>query len=186
VTLYTANFFSPAFGGSPAFMQQQQEEAPPALGMGSRHLDTCVRSAFQNQDLSGRCHQSVGEFLLAVDHGSPASPYHREFGAAANPVEEEGTILLWLLSSHNSEHVEVFSQQVEPKKCGVFGMAMVLTGLLCAVFLFETCFGTEEEKDDEEAEEDVGGSDYAALPEVSEGERSLKPHVFVGVPVQVV
>jgi len=166
VALYTANFLSPSspvFGGIPAFTQQQEED-PPALGMGSRHLDTCVRSAFQNRDLSGGCHQAVGELLLAVDHGSRASPYHKEFVVATTPNKEGTTFPT------------------------VFGM-LALAGLLGAAFA-RFCGGEDEE--DETTEEEVGKFHCAALPsndahQLPRVSRPLgKQRVFVGVPVQVV
>lgn len=67
----------------PQLMNHLQPSAfpPPAsespLGMGSRHLDQCTKSRFDNGDLEGACHQAVQQFYLALDDRTMVPPAPR-------------------------------------------------------------------------------------------------------------
>lgn len=163
ISLYTTTF-RPVFA-------HEAEATPPALGLGSRPLDACVRTAFRRRELATECHRAVGELLLATDHGSPASPYHGDFGEFGEGESAIPTL--------------------------IFGTAMIFAfgGLFCVLMnTVEKYFGIDDEDDeedegDEEVEEEGSEFDYTTLPDgwVSRAGRPLgEPRVFVGVPVQVV
>lgn len=170
VTLYTTssgpNFFpaqhsfmsaSPFFGG--------ESSSPPPLGMGSSHVDECLRSRFSSGELEGTgCHRAVGEFLLAVDHGSPQSPHHAEF---ADPEIYADQIL--------SEAHARDPHEVNNPASAFLGLALIIA---VALLVDHFVVAQEEEEDDDD---DVDEFDYTTLPEEDEA-----PRVFVGLPVQVV
>jgi len=172
VTLYTTssspNYFpaqhsfmsaSPFFGG--------ESSSPPPLGMGSSHVDECLRSRFNSGELKGTgCHRAVGEFLLAVDHGSPQSPHHAEF---ADPEINADQIL--------SEAHARDPHEVNNPASAFLGLALSIAVALL-LLMDHFVVAQEEEEDDDD---DVDQFDYTTLPEDDEA-----PRVFVGLPVQVV
>lgn len=170
VTLYTTssgpNFFpaqhslmsaSPFFGGV--------SSSPPPLGMGSSRVDECLRSRFNSGELKGTgCHRAVGEFLLAVDHGSPQSPHHAEF---SDPEIKDDRILAEARAREQHEFDNTAS--------AFLGLALIV-----AVALLVDHFVVAQEEEEGE-DDDVDEFDYTTLPEDDEA-----PRVFVGLPVQVV
>lgn len=148
----------------------------PALGMGSSDLDECVRSRFDNRDLEGGCRRAVGEFLLAVDHGSAESPHYQEFAT----VSEEYAIQF-------VRELVLELPNRDPHECSALGAAIFGFVLLFIALMVNKSFSRVEEQESDE--DDANEFDYAALPEDDAEEcpaREGEARAFVGVPVQVV
>eukprot|EP00584_Thalassiosira_punctigera_P000547 CAMPEP_0172526948 /NCGR_PEP_ID=MMETSP1067-20121228/1766_1 /TAXON_ID=265564 ORGANISM="Thalassiosira punctigera, Strain Tpunct2005C2" /NCGR_SAMPLE_ID=MMETSP1067 /ASSEMBLY_ACC=CAM_ASM_000444 /LENGTH=573 /DNA_ID=CAMNT_0013310589 /DNA_START=96 /DNA_END=1817 /DNA_ORIENTATION=+ len=166
--------FSPVLS-SPYSVLSSLTYSPP-LGMGSKEVDECLRSRFDDGALKGTgCHQAVGELLLAVDHGSPTSHHYAEF---ASPTISTGFAV--------TEYAVEVQEDLEGCPHAPFvGLAM----LLCGMCLVYRCFGESSHYEFDDEEEDEFG--YATLEEEG-AEGGCRPNgeggarVFVGVPVQVV
>lgn len=172
VTLYTTGF-SPVMPTPRYTSMFGPVSAPPSspLGMGSRHLDECVRSHFDNRDLGGGCHRAVGEFLLAVDHGSPMSPH---FTPRMNVVDRADSPVV--------EQLDVFVTRA--RNFSIWNVIMFFAALMSVVMMLEQCFGSAEDGEDEEGNQ----FDYTTLPEDESESANAEggATIFVGVPVQVV
>lgn len=117
----------------------------------------------------------MGELLLAVDHGSPDSPHHAEFGAPETAQDNVGFFIFFEDISSLSD-----DSRKDCTNAALLGLGMLLSGAL----LVHLCLGSCE--DDDEDDDEANEFGYASLSEEDGEERRSKELVFVGVPVQVV
>ena len=178
VSVYTSSFQPHSSSFFPhAIRALPLDSIVPPLGMGSTHVDECLKSRYENGDLSGSCFSAVDRFFAAVKDRNLSPPSHSS-------------------SSHGS------GDEGEPwyydfLKYACLGMMVALPFELYLCLSRKGAYAVLDNHDDNH-EEGGDSFDYEMLPEertnatnhecrAHQDEKKEKvPRVYLGVPVQVV
>lgn len=186
VTMYTTSglFPSSAFMAPPSSsMGGNRELYETPLGMGSSHVDQCMKSRFDNGDLGEPCHEAVEQLFLAVDNRFLPPPSKEAMPA----IDEEIYVTV-------DEAAEQEYYVLLPKSHPHDGCSFIMYGAMffAVVLVWDKYFSGSDEggEDDDDDDNEETSDGYARLPEDdSTNERPVvrgEPRVFMGVPVQVV
>ncbi len=152
------------------------------LGMGSTHVDECMKSRYENGDLLGSCFDAVNRFFAAVNDRNVSPPSHSS-------------------SSHSSSgDASAGAGDDEPWYYTYLKFVCVSMVVALPFELYMCCSrkGVYASLDDNDNDEEGVSFDYEMLPEEPNNatdhdrrahheEETVKvPRVYLGVPVQVV
>ncbi|KAL3757619.1 hypothetical protein ACHAWU_004721 [Discostella pseudostelligera] len=152
------------------------------LGMGSTHVDECMKSRYENGDLVGSCFDAVSRFFAAVNDRNLSPPSHssssssRSSSGGAGAGDDEPWYYTYLK----------------------FACVWMMVALPFELYICCSRKGAYADDDANDNDEEGDSFDYEMLPEEEniapdrdrraqqEEERAKVPRVYLGVPVQVV
>lgn len=176
VSVYTSSFQPHPSSSSSFFFPHAIRALPPhsivsPLGMGSTHVDECMKSRYENGELSGSCFSAVDRFFAAVKDRNLSPPSH----SSSHGTGDDGEPWYYDFLKYSCLWM-------------IFGFFMEVC--------IRPCFFVEKDHDDNNVGDD--SFDYEMLPEErtnatdhecrahQEEKREKVPCVYLGVPVQVV
>jgi hypothetical protein len=151
------------------------------LGMGSTHVDECMKSRYENGDLVGSCFDAVSRFFAAVNDRNLSPPSHSSSSSSSSSGGGAG-------AGDNEPWYYTYLK---------FVCVWMMVALPFELYICCSRKGAYGDDDANDNDEEGDSFDYEMLPEeeniapdhdrrAQQEERAKVPRVYLGVPVQVV